>query len=73
MRRIAGSVMRLILAALFAANDKLYSQWTDIIKDTNALVDKSTHCILPEDALKLLQAGQEQRLDVPAKWRQAEC
>jgi hypothetical protein len=28
--------MRLILAALFAANDKLYSQRTDIIKDTNA-------------------------------------
>jgi hypothetical protein len=45
------------VAALFAANDKLYSQWTEIIKDTNALVDKSTHCIMPEDALKLMQSA----------------
>jgi len=45
------------VAALFTANDKLYTQWADIIKDTNALVEKSTHCILPEDALRLMQNG----------------
>jgi hypothetical protein len=41
--------------ALFTANDKLYSQWGDVIKDTNSLTEKALHCILPEDALKLLQ------------------
>jgi hypothetical protein len=41
--------------ALFTANDKLYEQWKGIIKDTNDLTEKSMHCILPEDALKLLQ------------------
>jgi hypothetical protein len=41
--------------ALFAANDKLFSQWGTIVKDQGALVEKSMHCILPEDALKLLQ------------------
>jgi|KBSMisStandDraft_5_1062788.scaffolds.fasta_scaffold10733_7 hypothetical protein len=41
--------------ALFSANDKLFSQWGAIVKDQGALVEKSMHCILPEDALKLLQ------------------
>ena len=41
--------------ALFTANDKLYTQWSGIIKDTNALTEKAMHCILPDDALKFLQ------------------
>lgn len=45
------------VAALFGAQDKLYSQWADIIKDTNTLAERSAHCILPEDALKLMQDG----------------
>jgi hypothetical protein len=40
--------------ALFSANDKLYSQWGTVIKDTNDLTEKTMHCILPEDAIKLL-------------------
>jgi hypothetical protein len=41
--------------ALFAANDKLFGQWGTIVKDQGALVEKSMHCLLAEDALKLLQ------------------
>ena len=44
------------LKELFTAQDKLFTQWADIVKDTNALVEKTNHCILPEDALKLMQA-----------------
>ena len=43
------------VASLFTANDKLFTQWGQIVKDQGALVEKSIHCILPEDALKLLQ------------------
>jgi hypothetical protein len=43
--------------ALFAAQDKLYTQWSGIIKDTNDLTEKTMHCILPDDALKLMQLG----------------
>jgi hypothetical protein len=43
--------------ALFNANDKLYEQWGTIVKDTNTLTEKTIHCILPEDAIKLLQGG----------------
>jgi hypothetical protein len=43
-------------AALFTAQDKLFTQWGAIIKDTNDLTEKTIHCILPDDALKLLQA-----------------
>jgi hypothetical protein len=43
------------VAALFTANDKLYSQWGTVIKDQQLLTEKVMHCILPEDALKLLQ------------------
>jgi hypothetical protein len=43
------------VAALFTANDKLYSQWGVVIKDQQLLTEKVMHCILPEDALKLLQ------------------
>jgi hypothetical protein len=42
------------VAALFNANDKLYAQWGTVIKDTQGLTEKAMHCILPEDALKLL-------------------
>lgn len=41
--------------ALFEAQDKLFVQWAGIIKDTNTLTEKAMHCLLPEDALKLLQ------------------
>jgi hypothetical protein len=41
--------------ALFTSNDKLYAQWGTIVKDTNDLTEKALHCILPDDALKLLQ------------------
>jgi hypothetical protein len=44
------------VSALFASQDKLYNQWADIIKDTNAMVEKTNHCILPEDAIRLLNA-----------------
>jgi hypothetical protein len=44
------------VAALFSANDKLYSQWGTVIKDQQSLTEKVMHCILPEDALKLLQS-----------------
>jgi hypothetical protein len=41
---------------LFQQQDKLFTQWGGIIRDTNTLTEKAMHCILPEDALKLLQA-----------------
>ena len=34
----------------------LYKQWSVIIKDTNDLTEKTMHCILPSDALMLLNA-----------------
>ena len=42
------------VAALFQSNDKIFERWATVIKDQGALVEKSMHCILPEDALKLL-------------------
>jgi hypothetical protein len=39
---------------MFQAQDNLYKQWSGIIKDTNALTEKAMHCLLPEDAIKLL-------------------
>ena len=42
--------------ALFAANDKLFTQWGTIVKDQAMLVEKTMHCILPEDVLKILQS-----------------
>ena len=44
-----------VVAQMFAAQDKLYEQWSVIIKDTNELTEKSMHCIYPDDAIKLLQ------------------
>jgi hypothetical protein len=51
------------VAALFQSNKDLYAQWGIIIKDTNDLTEKAIHCILPEDAIKLLQV---QRPAAPA-------
>jgi hypothetical protein len=42
------------VAALFSSNDKIFERWATVIKDQGTLVEKSMHCILPEDALKLL-------------------
>ena len=42
------------VAALFSSNDKIFDRWATVIKDQGNLVEKSMHCILPEDALKLL-------------------
>jgi hypothetical protein len=40
---------------LFAAQDKLYTQWGTIVKDTNELAEKSLHCVTVDDALKLIR------------------
>jgi hypothetical protein len=59
------------LKELFVSQDKLYNQWAAVIKDTNSLTEKAMHCILPEDALKLLQVparpyGSDTRPEAPA-------
>ncbi len=41
---------------LFQAQDNVFKQWGVIVKDQQNLTEKTMHCILPEDALKLLQA-----------------
>jgi hypothetical protein len=43
------------LKELFISQDKLFNQWGTVVKDTNSLTEKALHCILPDDALKLLQ------------------
>ena len=43
--------------ALFESQNKLFDQWSGIIKDQNALTERVMHCILPEDALKLMQSA----------------
>jgi hypothetical protein len=35
--------------ALFEANNKLYTQFGTIVKDANALAEKTIHCISPEE------------------------
>jgi hypothetical protein len=55
------------VAALFSANDKLYSQWGTVIKDQQGLTEKVMHCILPEDALKLLQAPPRSPIQDPQR------
>jgi hypothetical protein len=52
------------LELLFTANDKIFQQWTGVIKDQGGLVEKSMHCILPEDAIKLLTMP---RSEAPAR------
>jgi hypothetical protein len=46
--------------ALFESQDKLFTQWGTIVKDQNALTERVMHCILPEDAIKLMQAPPHQ-------------
>jgi hypothetical protein len=53
--------------ALFSANDKLYSQWGTVIKDQQMLTEKVMHCILPEDALKLLQSPPRSPIQDPQR------
>jgi hypothetical protein len=43
---------------MYAANDKIYTQWGAVVKDNNKLTERALHCILPDDALKLFQGGQ---------------
>lgn len=54
MSRITGRTETTV-QALFDANNKLYTQWGTIVKDTSDLAEKSLHCITVDDALKLLR------------------
>jgi hypothetical protein len=45
------------VAQLFAGQDKLFTQWGTIVKDTSDLAEKSLHCITVDDALKLIRGG----------------
>lgn len=54
MSRIT-SRTELTVQALFGSQDKLYTQWGTIVKDTSDLAEKSLHCITVDDALKLLR------------------
>ena len=54
--------------ALFVANDKLYTQWGVIVKDTSELAEKSLHCITVDDALKLLQQRSPPQIPSPLRW-----
>ena len=53
MSRIT-SRTELTVQQLFTANDKLYTQWGVIVKDTSDLAEKSLHCLAVEDVLKLM-------------------
>jgi hypothetical protein len=52
---------------LFVAQDNLYKQWSVIIKDTNTLTEKAMHCLLLEDALKLLQLPPRSPIQEPQR------
>ena len=54
-------------AALFEANNKLFAQFGSIVKDANELTEKALHCILPSDALQLLQGGQRPYSEPPSR------
>jgi hypothetical protein len=56
MNRITNRT-EITLKEMYAANDKIYTQWGAVLKDTNALTERALHCILPDDALKLFQGG----------------
>ena len=56
MSRIT-SRTELTVQQLFSANDKLYTQWGVIVKDTSDLAEKSLHCLAVEDVLKLFPRG----------------
>jgi hypothetical protein len=45
----------LTVGQLFTSQDKLFSQWGVIVKDTNELAEKSLHCVTVDDALKLIR------------------
>lgn len=53
--------------SLFTAQDKLFDQWGGIIKDTNNLTEKAIHCILPDDAIKLLQVPRAAPIPEPQR------
>jgi hypothetical protein len=42
-------------------------QWTTVLAEQNKLTEKTIHCILPEDALKLLQGAQRAPVAAPEK------
>ena len=52
---------------MFQAQDNLYKQWGIVIKDTQSLTEKAMHCILPEDALKLLQVPSRSPIEAPQR------
>jgi hypothetical protein len=58
LSRITGRTENTV-GQLFASNDKIFQQWTSVIKDTQGLTEKAMHCILPEDAIKLLQVPRQ--------------
>jgi hypothetical protein len=41
--------------ALFTSQDKLFTQWSGMMKDQNSLTEKTMHCILPEDVERLMR------------------
>jgi hypothetical protein len=53
------------VAAIFAANDRLYDRWGVIVKDTSDLAEKSLHCISVEDALRLMNPNQQRQNFTP--------
>ena len=60
------------VGSLFAAQDKLYTQWGKIVSDQSELAEKSLHCITVDDALKLLAVPRlpaaPLKLDSPVPW-----
>jgi hypothetical protein len=41
---------------LFTSQDKIFTQWGEVMRDTNTLAEKTMHCVLPEDAIRLMRA-----------------
>lgn len=60
MSRIT-SRTELTVGQLFAGQDKLFTQWGTIVKDTADLAEKSLHCITVDDALKLMAPSRPPR------------
>jgi hypothetical protein len=52
---------------LFQAQDNVFKQWGLIVKDQQTLTEKTMHCILPEDAIKLLQLPPRFAPEPPAR------
>jgi hypothetical protein len=55
------------VASLFQGQDKLFTQWGTIIKDTNALTEKTMHCMLPEDVERLMRIAPKGEIPRPAE------